>query len=471
MPTTVIQNTIRGLVAAGILFLVTVFVLGFLSYRLTDLDFWTIHTHQVTEQLQDSLAALQDIETGERGYLLTRRSEFLEPYHWGLENAKLHIGNVANLTADNPEERLQIIKLRNLADKRMSLSQTSIALEKTKSDELLELQRAGKKTMDAFRDQVKVMVEIESKLLRKRVFELQVTRYLVWAATAILGIAAAALLIWVGRITRREIRDEKKRGDLLAQEIEQRKRTEKALKETTINLSRSNADLQQFAYVASHDLQEPLRAVTGFLTLLSSKKAASLDEEGQKYVNHAVEGAHRMRTLVNDLLAYARVESSAKIFETVSLEKILERVKTDLSASIEESGAKIIAPEMPDIPGDKTQLAQLFLNLIGNAIKFRSDKPPEIKIEFTPADEEIMFSIRDNGKGFSMEYAERIFVIFQRLQGREEASGTGIGLALCKKIVERHNGRIWVESVIGQGSTFFFTLSRQTGEAKHNATS
>jgi PAS domain S-box-containing protein len=267
---------------------------------------------------------------------------------------------------------------------------------------------------------------------------------------------------------RAAINEEKRRVSELNAEIEQQKRIEKALKEVTINLARSNADLQQFAYVASHDLQEPLRAVTGFLSLLVKKESGNLDADSQKYINHAVEGAHRMRALVNDLLTYARVESRGTEFEPVQLSKVLERVKSDLSVQIEENGALIDSDQLPTVTGDPTQLAQLFQNLIGNAIKFRSSQAPSVRIKCNRQRCDWLFSVQDNGRGFDMEHAERIFVIFQRLQGRESASGTGIGLALCKKIVERHNGKIWVESKPDQGSTFFFTLPQSNGDTKED---
>jgi signal transduction histidine kinase len=454
-----VEKSLKGLIAAGVSFLLTIAVMGFLSYKLSDLDYWTIHTHKVIEELKDSLASLQDVETGERGYLVTSVPEFLEPFRWGMQSVKGHIDRVRSLTEDNPEEQIAVKRLSDLAQQKMDLAQTSVKDSPLNNKvSIVSAQREGKKIMDAYRDQVKVMIGHEDRLLGERTSGLRFFQNAVWIATFGLALLAVMLLYWVFRITQAAINDEKQRVAELNTEIEQRKRIETALKQTTINLSRSNADLQQFAYVASHDLQEPLRAVTGFLTLLSSKQVGKLDTDSQKYITHAVEGAHRMRALINDLLTYARVESRAKEFEKVQLSKVLERVTTDLAVQIGENGAEITYDELPTVWGDAIQLGQLFQNLLGNAIKFRSSAAPVVKIECAPQNGEYLFSIQDNGRGFDMEHAERIFIIFQRLQGREQASGTGIGLALCKKIVERHSGKIWVESKPEHGSTFFFTI-------------
>ena len=466
MARTVVQKTIRGLIAIGVLFVVAIMSMAFLTYRLADLDYWTRHTHIVLEELQRSLSSLQDVETGERGFLYTGAKEFLEPYQWGSEAAMRTINNVQSLTEDNPEQQKAVLKLRELADQKLALAKVDI-LEERLADpaKVLIAQRKGKEIMDAFRVQVKLMSDSESALLKQRVSDMRFTQAAICAATGLLAVFAIGLLAWVFRITRSAIEDEKRRVAELNAEIEQRARIEKALKLTTVNLTRSNADLQQFAYVASHDLQEPLRAIAGFLTLLSSRQANKLDSDSKRYINHAVEGAERMRALVNDLLSYARVESRAKDFQKVDLVKILERVKTDLSVQIQETGATIIEDELPSVEGDPIQLGQLFQNLIGNAIKFRSSQAPAVRVGCVNEKTEFIFSVKDNGRGFDMEHAERVFVIFQRLQGRDEAAGTGIGLAVCKKIVERHNGRIWVESKPNEGTTFFFTLPKQQGDA------
>jgi len=256
----------------------------------------------------------------------------------------------------------------------------------------------------------------------------------------------------------------------LQEEIEEHKMTEEELRSTTEELqelteelTRSNKELEQFAYIASHDLQEPLRTVTSSLGLLENWYRDKLGAEADTFIGYAVDGAKHMQQLIKDLLAYSRVTSRGEAFKPVSCEGVVQRAMDNLKTAIEESGVKIKLPDepLPLVMGDKTQLIQLFQNLIGNAIKFRSGRPPKVQIdaELDGGGNIWQFSIKDNGIGMDMQYADKIFTIFQRLHTHEEYEGTGVGLALCKKIVERHGGRIWVESELGKGSTFYFTLS------------
>jgi signal transduction histidine kinase len=232
----------------------------------------------------------------------------------------------------------------------------------------------------------------------------------------------------------------------------------KALEESIAELARSNADLQQFAYVASHDLKEPLRMVSSYTQLLARRYKGKLDSDADEFIRYAVDGANRMQMLINDLLAYSRVTVQDKVFEDVDCNSVLEEVLSDLRVAVEETRAVVTHDSLPRVTADRVQMGQLFQNLIGNAIKFHGKEPPLVHVSAERRLNEWLFSIRDNGVGLDPEYAERIFVIFQRLHNREEYPGTGIGLAICKKIVERHGGRIWVVSQTGQGATFHFTL-------------
>lgn len=227
------------------------------------------------------------------------------------------------------------------------------------------------------------------------------------------------------------------------------------------DLRRSNAELEQFAYVASHDLQEPLRAVAGMVQLLQQRYQGQLDARADEYIRHAVDAANRMRTLINDLLDYSRVERRGQPFAPVALTQVLEVAMHNLDVSIQETEARITWDPLPTINADGAQLIQLFQNLIGNSIKFRGAHPPHIHIHAEPAPGGWHFTVRDNGIGIDAQYFARIFLLFQRLHTRSEFPGTGIGLALCKKIVERHKGQIWVESQINEGATFHFTLSSE----------
>jgi light-regulated signal transduction histidine kinase (bacteriophytochrome) len=242
----------------------------------------------------------------------------------------------------------------------------------------------------------------------------------------------------------------------LAVELDERRRAEQQLTRYAGDLARSNAELEQFAYVASHDLQEPLRMVASFTQLLGKRYRGQLDQDAHEFIDYAVDGAHRMQRLINDLLAYSRVGTRRISFEPIDCNVILRQARDNLGKALEESGAIIFQDSLPEVRGDEVQLIQLFQNLMANAIKFRGPEPPQIHVSAKHQSQEWVFAIRDNGIGIAPEHQERIFSIFQRLHHRSEYPGTGIGLAICHKIVERHGGRIWVES--REGSTFYFTL-------------
>ncbi|HLZ07209.1 MAG TPA: ATP-binding protein, partial [Chloroflexota bacterium] len=241
-------------------------------------------------------------------------------------------------------------------------------------------------------------------------------------------------------------------------DVTERKRIEDQLKQQTDELARSNADLQQFAYVASHDLQEPLRMVASYTQLLARRYKGKLDSDADEFIAFAVDGAQRMQDLIDDLLVYSRVGTRGRTFEQVACNAVVDRVLADLSTAIAEGEAVVTRDDLPNVSGDGTQLGQVFLNLIGNAIKFHGADPPRVHISARHDEAGWVFSVKDNGIGIDPQYADRVFVIFQRLHGAGQYPGTGIGLAICKKIVERHGGRIWIESTPGQGSTFFFTI-------------
>jgi PAS domain S-box-containing protein len=244
----------------------------------------------------------------------------------------------------------------------------------------------------------------------------------------------------------------------LVYNITDRKEVEQQMLQITEDLKRSNEELEQFAYVASHDLQEPLRAVTSYTQLFAQRYQGNLDAKADKYINHIVDGASRMQQLINDLLAYSRLGTRAQEFEIADCNAAVEQSLCNLQIAIAEKQAVITKDVMPTVMGDEFQLVQLFQNLIGNAIKFCREDVPIIHIAAIIQDDEWLFSVRDNGIGIDPEYADRIFIIFGRLHSRREYLGTGIGLAICKRIVERHGGRIWVESLPEQGATFYFTI-------------
>jgi signal transduction histidine kinase len=241
-------------------------------------------------------------------------------------------------------------------------------------------------------------------------------------------------------------------------EIAERRHAQETLQQMAEELKRSNRDLEQFAYVASHDLQEPLRAVGGYVKLLERRFPKDVDPKALEFIAGAADGAVRMERLITDLLAFSRVGTRKGSFGPADLNRLLADALQNLQASIKEAGAKVTYDPMPTLPADATQIMQLFQNLVGNAIKFRGAGPCEVHIGARQQPDRWVFSVRDNGIGIDPQYFERIFQIFQRLHTRKHYSGTGIGLAICKKIVERHGGVIWVESQPAQGATFFFSL-------------
>jgi PAS domain S-box-containing protein len=252
----------------------------------------------------------------------------------------------------------------------------------------------------------------------------------------------------------------------VGRDVTARRGAQEALRAAHEELTRSNSELEQFAYVASHDLQEPLRMVSSYTQLLGKRYADRLEGDAKEFMAYIVDGAARMKQLIEDLLAYSRVGTRGKEFKPVSLEKALERARTNLRAALEESGGELTHGPLPEVQGDEMQLAQLLQNLIGNALKFRGEEKPRVHVSCSEKEHEFAIAVQDNGIGIDAQYFERIFMVFQRLHDKGQYPGTGIGLAICKKVVDRHHGRIWVESAPGKGSRFVFTLPSK-GDASH----
>jgi len=257
----------------------------------------------------------------------------------------------------------------------------------------------------------------------------------------------------LGFTIRRSLRD--------AEERLRCKRTEEQLKEFTEELMRSNAELQRFAYVASHDLQEPLRRMANFAELLQKKYSEALDETADKYINYIVDGAKRMQRLIQDLLQFSRVSRSEFTFEKVDFNKLVKEILEDYEFEIQRMNAVVTVDRLPEQSANPLYMRQLFQNLISNALKFRRTNPHEIRISAIRKNGVIEYSVRDNGIGIDSKFADRIFVVFYRLHSMEKYSGTGIGLSICKRIVEKHGGNIWVDSKKNQGTTFYFTLPKR----------
>ena len=258
-------------------------------------------------------------------------------------------------------------------------------------------------------------------------------------------------VLYTQNVPVRDDRGEIIAGMVIALDITERKRTEE-------ELARSNRDLEQFAYVASHDLREPLRMVTSYCQLLQRRYEGRIDEDADEFIHYAVDGAQRMQVLIDDLLAFSRAGRAASAFHLVSCGQVMEQVLFDLQVCIEEAEAEVNVSALPVVHGDPVQLAQVFRNLVSNAVKFRGDRPPTLSVCAHRDGDLWVFSVSDNGIGIEEQHRVRIFEVFQRLHGRAEYAGTGIGLAIAKRVVEGHGGTIWVDSIPGEGSTFSFVL-------------
>ncbi len=247
----------------------------------------------------------------------------------------------------------------------------------------------------------------------------------------------------------------------LEREVRERKHAAEELRKKAEELQRSNKELEHFAYIASHDLQEPLRMVASYLQLIARRYKGRLDKNADDFIGFAVDGASRMKELINDLLEYSRVGTRGRPFETVDCKQVVQRVLRNVQFTVERTGAEVIVRELPTVVADGGQLLQLFQNLIVNGVKFHGPDKPIIQIGARDCGEEWEFFVQDNGIGIPPESFERIFQLFQRLHAREEYEGVGIGLAVCRRVVERHGGRIWVESEPGRGAKFYFTLPKR----------
>ncbi len=475
---------------------------------------------QVVERLFDSYAAAADVnqalvdhETGFRGYALTGDEDFLEPYRAGAARAQRSLQRLERIEEDFPALRPRRIAVAAAADDwRRTVAEpgiAAVAAGRTLDRAALETSRlrfdAVRSAVDDYRDALLVQREDRVADLRRGV-----TLLFVGFGAGLVLLATSAALAWValrrwvigplaqlgaevdrvegGDLSRRvaiedapqEIRDLAEQIDRMRVRIlhefalaeESRNRAEEAqalVEEHAEDLRRSNAELEQFAYVASHDLQEPLRKVASFCQLIERRYKGQLDERGDQYIEFAVDGAKRMQQLINDLLAFSRVGRHTGGFERVPLELVLAGALRQLEAAVEESGAVVTHDPLPEVEGEAGLLVLLLQNLIGNAVKFRSEAAPRVHlgVRQAPGEPDVWeFSCADNGIGIDEQYEDKIFVIFQRLHGRDAYGGTGIGLAMCKKIVEHHGGRLWLDSTApGGGSTFRWTLPAAAREA------
>jgi signal transduction histidine kinase len=440
--------------------------------------------------------ALINEETGVRGLALTGESSFLEPYDSGLraerrayEELQAHAPTVgAPVAAD-------VARVRAAADAWRSVYVAPTLIEPNLSKRRsIALDQRGKRLFDVVRGSLASLVRTlnaKSTHARANLTSAADTlqTLLILAGALILGAVLAAGFILRRTVTRpltrlgsearrvaagefakplsvqdgpREIVEvgaeiDTMRGRIV-DELAAVEGAHVRLQEQALELQRSNAELEQFAYVASHDLQEPLRKIASFCQALQTRYADQLDERGEQYIEFAVDGAKRMQVLINDLLTFSRVGRGGREHEQVNLNEVVAAVEKALAAPLERTGGRVIAGSLPTVMGDRPQLVSLLQNLISNALKFHGEQAPVVRISARRSDAMWELSCADNGIGVEAEYAERIFLIFQRLHSRESYEGSGIGLALCRKIVEYHGGGMWLDSEFSGGARFRFTL-------------
>ncbi|MFI9359105.1 sensor histidine kinase [Streptomyces lydicus] len=449
-------------------------------------------------------SALVNQETGIRGYGLTGRREFLEPYHDGLAQERAAAARLRSLLGHDGQAAQDLARVLERTEAWQKQVARPVAAAPSGAPVRLATQRAqaGLHSFDAVRTELAVQRghlqeerdRARAELQRVRVLQNWVSAAIAFLVLALLGLAVAglrravttplgALSSDVRAVTRGDFRrpvhatgpadlralasDIDGMRQRLVEELEFSDAARSQLDEQATELQRSNNELEQFAYVASHDLQEPLRKVASFCQLLQRRNAEQLDDRAQQYIAFAVDGANRMQALINDLLAFSRVGRVHADHTSVDLQQLFGQVRESLSIAIEEASATITHDPLPTVPGDPTQLGMLLQNLLSNAVKFRSpDRPPAIHLSVRKEEDGYWrFAMEDNGIGIDPAYSEKVFVIFQRLHTRESYAGTGIGLALCKKVVEYHGGAIAVDHDHSPGTRITFTLADHTPEA------
>jgi signal transduction histidine kinase len=457
MPLPVPANTRRRLVflfSVPFAFSLVFFIVEILAER-TD-----IHLLQI-QNLQTNIAQLRmsakDAESGERSFLLTGDDHYLLPLNQAEAILQTQVNFCREYAKDQPTLQPGIDKVAGLLRKRFDEADLVLRTQQSKGfAAAIDLTKSGRadRTMDEFLIGINHLLEDVSKeednyLRHQR----NLNRWtFVFFSTGTLVMIAVMVWLYHALLSYLYARDDAR---------EQLEKTnaglQKHIEERTRELREMNEELQQFAYVASHDLQEPLRTITSFSQLLATRYQGSLGEDADEFIGYIVTASRRMTDLINGLLQMVRLRRTNQSIAPVSFEKLLEDAKAGLQAAIRENAVEIEHGALPTLVVDRVQFSQVLQNLLSNAIKYRRDEPPRIRVQASKERANWTIAVSDNGRGFNQDFAERIFGLFQRLHGRD-VEGTGMGLSIARKIVERHGGRIWAESVEGAGSTFYFSL-------------
>jgi signal transduction histidine kinase len=460
---------------------------GVLSYyntrRLANHDQAVAHTHAVITTLGEVLSTLKDAETGQRGFVITGEPRYLAPYESALKAIDRQFAALHELTANDPDEKVRIDSMNEKAARKLAELKHTVELRRTSFEaaQKVVLTDVGQSLMEEIRQLAADVERTEQRRLNEQeadaeqaLFTAQVMN-LVGSLTGIGAVAMAFLLL------QRDRTEELTQANRVLQaEVEERKRAEARVRATADELQRSNRALQEFAGVASHDLQEPLRKIQAFGDRLKTKSGPALDDTGRDYLERMQGAAVRMSTLINDLLSYSRVSTKVQPFIPVDLGRVAKEVLSDLQARVQQTQGHVEVGPLPTVDADPLQMRQLLQNLISNALKFhRPGVPPLVQVtgerrECQGSQEPPICTITvlDNGIGFEEQFRDKIFGFFQRLHGRGEYEGTGMGLAICRRIVEQHGGTITATGKPGEGSSFVVTLpfSHPTRMTDHEQT-
>lgn len=457
------QRIAMGFSVAFVL-IVCGFALSFYSYYQYDKDTERVrHTYQVIGALETTLSLVKDVETGARGFVITRDSSYLEPYHAALRLLPAKLNEVEALTNDNPVQVQRMVLLEQLVWGKVDMVKLRVGALLTNTRKSFTYTDEGNRRMNQLRRHIAVMVDTEKALMNSRNWQanrsFRNTLILIFALS-ILTFLALALSYWQleRELTRRQKTEEQLRD------------YEARLKEQIRQLEASNQELERFAFVASHDLQEPLRKMQSFATLVTDRYANLLNDESKTFMSKIIYSAERMSKLIKDLLNFSRMSSNREDFKPIRLDALIRRILDDQELRIKGLNVQVEVGPLPMVHAVGSQLEHLFSNLISNALKFvRPGVQPFLRIQAKPIDgrayAELIagrryfeITVEDNGIGFDEKYLDHIFKVFQRLHGKNEFEGTGIGLAICKRVVVYHHGFITAHSQLNQGTTFVVVL-------------
>ncbi len=436
----------------------------------TDVELLQIENINSSVSLLRSLA--NDIESGERGYLLTGDERFLTPFQNARASLESQINTARRYAQDQPRDiQDDLVGLAGALRQRTAIAEHTVEVAQTGSRERgveLALSGEGDRAMNSIRLGIN---KLQSRLTTEERGLLDHQRGLNHSSFFVFLFGTAILIVVLQRLYRATVSylDQRDSSDSRLHELNLS--LEAQVEERTRDLRIVNEELQQFAYVASHDLQEPLRTITSFSQLLESRYKGQLDADADEFIGYIVVSAKRMTDLINGLLTLVRLRRAGQPVEPVSFADILKDATISLQAATRETNAQITHGDLPELVVDRVQFSQVLQNLISNAIKYRSAAAPRVHVSAVRDDSHWVFSVADNGRGFDPQFAERIFGLFQRLHNRESIEGTGMGLSIARKVVERHGGRIWAESVESKGSKFFFSLPVSLEGARHKVTS